>query len=73
MDPGQTLQHRGSRLVSIVLVVASLRLVTARAHLNNDLMLVASVGYGGAALNATFLPGGTRYGNIIFLWGRYGF
>jgi hypothetical protein len=31
MDPGQTLQHRGSRLVSIVLVVVSVLLVTVRA------------------------------------------
>lgn len=54
-------------------------LVTARADINNyllplpGLLPVASVGYGRATLNATFLPGGTGYGNIIFLWARFGF
>lgn len=53
-------------------------LVTARADVGNYMPLpgilpIASVSYGRASLNATFLPGGTGYGNIIFLWGRYGF
>ncbi len=53
-------------------------LVTARSDVGNYMPLpgilpIASLNYGRASLNASFLPGGEGYGNIIFLWGRYGF
>jgi palmitoyl transferase len=53
-------------------------LVTARDDVLNYLPLpgilpIASVNYGRASLNASFLPGGKGNGNIVFLWGRYGF
>ena len=52
--------------------------LTARADYHSytpipGLLPIASINYGRASLNATFVPGGTGYGNVIFLWGRVGF
>jgi len=34
---------------------------------------VASINYNRASINATYVPGGSGYGNIIFFWSRVGF
>jgi len=52
--------------------------LTARARMMHytpfpGVLPIASINYGKAALNATFVPGGDNNGNIIFLWGRFGF
>ena len=53
-------------------------MVTARRDISNympipGILPIASINYDRASLNATFVPGGDGNGNIIFLWGRYGF
>lgn len=53
-------------------------LVSARSDFRSytpfpGLLPIASINYGRASLNMTFVPGGTGYGNVLFFWGRVGF
>lgn len=52
--------------------------VTARADFRSytpfpAVLPIASINYGKAAVTAAFLPGGTGYGNLLFLSARVGF
>jgi palmitoyl transferase len=52
--------------------------VTARADINSytpipAILPITSINYDKVSVNAAFLPGGMGFGNILFLWSRFGF
>jgi lipid IVA palmitoyltransferase len=52
--------------------------LTARSDIGHytpipGILPIASVNYGKAAVNVTYVPGGEGHGNILFFWGRFGF
>lgn len=53
-------------------------LVTARSEIGHYLPVpgvlpIASVNYRRSAMNMAYVPGGKGNGNVLFLWGRFGF